>query len=42
MVVVERGAASRDVLEALGYSVDWHTYPMEHSVCAEEVEDLNA
>ena len=42
MVVIERGTATRDVLEALGYSVDWHSYPMEHSVCAEEVEDLNA
>ena len=42
MVVIERGTATRDVLEALGYSVDWHSYPMGHSVCAEEVADLNA
>ncbi len=42
MVVLDRGVATRDVLQSLGYDVDWHTYPMEHSVCAEEVEDLNA
>lgn len=41
MVVLDRGEATRDVLQSLGYDVDWHAYPMEHSVCAEEVEDLN-
>ncbi|WP_439586736.1 alpha/beta hydrolase [Hydrogenophaga sp.] len=41
MVVLDRGVATRDVLQSLGYDVDWHTYPMEHSVCAQEVEDLN-
>ena len=34
------GEASRDALESLGYDVDWHTYPMPHSLCAEEVGDL--
>jgi phospholipase/carboxylesterase len=28
---------SRDVLQTLGYPVTWQTYPMAHSVCAEEV-----
>ncbi|MCW5654450.1 alpha/beta hydrolase [Hydrogenophaga sp.] len=42
MVVIERGQASRDRLQALGYAVQWHSYAMEHSVCAEEVADLNA
>jgi len=37
-----RGEAARDVLEGLGYPVQWCTYPMEHSVCADEVTDLNA
>jgi phospholipase/carboxylesterase len=36
-----RGASSRDALEALGYSVEWHDYPMPHSVCGEEIADLN-
>ena len=34
------GARSRDQLRSLGASVDWHSYPMPHSVCAEEIRDL--
>jgi phospholipase/carboxylesterase len=41
IVVFARGAASRDALRALGHEVDWHEYPMEHSVCMEEITDLN-
>ena len=41
MVVLSRGAAGRDALLALGYAVEWHQYPMPHSVCAEEIADLN-
>lgn len=40
VVNLQRGAASRDVLQGLGYAVDWHTYPMAHAVCAEEISDL--
>ncbi|GAA4333669.1 alpha/beta hydrolase [Variovorax defluvii] len=42
VVQIERAAASRDALAALGYQVEWHAYPMEHSVCMEEIADLNA
>ena len=42
VVVLERGLASRDALRGLGYQVDWHEYPMAHSVCMEEIADLNA
>jgi phospholipase/carboxylesterase len=38
----QAGEMSRDALRALGYTVDWHDYPMPHSVCMEEVRDLNA
>ena len=31
---------SRDALQRLGYQVEWHEYPMQHSVCAEEVESI--
>jgi phospholipase/carboxylesterase len=31
---------SRDQLAALGYTVEWREYPMPHSVCAEEIEDV--
>jgi len=42
VVMVDRGRASRDALKALGYDVEWHEYPMAHSVCMEEIADLNA
>jgi phospholipase/carboxylesterase len=41
IVPVSRAAATRDALRALGHDVEWHEYPMEHSVCPEEVADLN-
>lgn len=40
VVPLQRGEASRAQLEQLGYTVHWHTYPMQHSVCAQEVQDL--
>jgi phospholipase/carboxylesterase len=42
IVPVARGAASRDRLTALGHPVQWHEYPMPHSVCAEEIRDIAA
>jgi len=33
---------SRAALEALGYAVEWHAYPMAHSVCLEEVGAIGA
>lgn len=40
VLAIERGRASRDALKALGMAVEWHEYPMEHSVSAEEVAEL--
>ncbi len=40
VVPLARGVASRDALAALGYTIEWHDYPMPHSVCAEEIGDL--
>lgn len=34
------GARSRDLLASLGMAINWHSYPMQHAVCAEEVRDL--
>jgi phospholipase/carboxylesterase len=42
VVPLVAGQMSRDALRALGYDVQWHEYPMPHSVCMEEVRDLNA
>ncbi len=36
------GEYSAAALRRLGFSVDWHRYPMPHSVCAEEIRDLAA
>ena len=41
VVIYPRGAATRDALRALGYTIEWHEYPMQHSVCMEEITDLN-
>jgi phospholipase/carboxylesterase len=40
MVRPQWGEASRDALRGLGVPVEWRTYPMPHSVCAEEIRDL--
>ena len=40
MVPLARGAAGRDLLQSLGQPVEWHDYPMEHSICMEEIQAL--
>jgi phospholipase/carboxylesterase len=42
VVQIQRATASRDLLQGLGYAIEWHAYPMEHSVCLEEIADLGA
>jgi phospholipase/carboxylesterase len=42
MVSLERALAAHKTLTGLGYDVEWHDYPMEHSVCMEEIRDLRA
>jgi phospholipase/carboxylesterase len=41
VVPLARAQQSRDALAALGHPVEWHEYPMAHSVCMEEIADLN-
>ena len=36
------GAQSRDILVQHGYDVEWHQYPMAHSVSLEEIRDVVA
>lgn len=31
---------ARAILEPRGFDLEWHAYPMEHAVCAEEVRDI--
>ncbi|BBJ23684.1 alpha/beta hydrolase [Candidatus Nitrotoga sp. AM1P] len=40
IVPYARGKASADELKKRGYQVEWHEYGMPHSVCAEEVRDI--
>ncbi len=36
------GKGSSDLLVKAGYPVEWREYPMQHSVCLEEVRDIGA
>jgi phospholipase/carboxylesterase len=42
VVPIQRAEQSRDFLKSLGYAVEWHAYPMEHTLCLEEIEDMGA
>jgi phospholipase/carboxylesterase len=41
VIPLARAIATRDMLQGLGQPLQWHDYPMEHSVCMEEVQALN-
>ena len=41
VVVMDRGEVSKNTLIALGYSVQWRTYAMAHSVHPEELADIS-
>jgi phospholipase/carboxylesterase len=40
VVPARAGEHSAQVLRSLGFELEWHAYPMGHSVCAEEIRDL--
>ena len=42
VVPFARGTDTRDALVELGYPVEWHEYPMQHSVSQEEIADVEA
>jgi phospholipase/carboxylesterase len=42
IIPLERAQASRQRLQALGYALEWHEYPMPHSVCAPEIAAIAA
>jgi phospholipase/carboxylesterase len=42
VVPLKAGTTARDQLIKLGYDVDWHQYPMAHSVCPQELDDIAA
>ena len=42
MVLHQWGKASAERLSQAGFSVEWHDYPMQHAVCAEEIDDIRS
>jgi len=42
VIPIVMGAGSMTFLTGLGYAVEWHQYPMPHSVCPEEIRDIGA
>ena len=42
IIPIQRAQASREALEKQGYKIEWHEYPMPHSVCPPEIADLSA
>jgi phospholipase/carboxylesterase len=42
VIPLQRAEQSRQLLERLGYKVQWRSYPMPHSVCPEEIADIAA
>ena len=42
MVPFALGESAAGSLRRLGYPVEWHAYPVEHTVSAEEVGDIGA
>ena len=42
MIPMARALRAREVLTGLGYRLEWHEYPMPHSVCVEEIAHIGA
>jgi phospholipase/carboxylesterase len=41
IIPLQRAEQSKDLLVKSGYPVEWHTYPMPHSVCPEEIGHIS-
>ncbi len=42
IIPMQLAERSQQALRKHGYEVEWHSYPMPHAVCGEEVEALGA
>lgn len=40
VITLNLAEQSRDQLKSLGYWIEWHAYPMPHSVCPQEIADI--
>jgi len=42
IVPIQAGLHTRDLLLNEGYQVGWHTYPIQHEVCMDEIKTITA
>lgn len=40
LINISAAMLSRNILQGLGYPVEWHTYPIPHSVHPEEIQEI--
>ncbi len=41
VIQIQHALTSRDILQNSGIAIEWHDYPMPHSVSAEEIADIS-
>jgi len=41
MIPCQGGRESANVIEKIGYTIEWHEYPMAHAVCPQEIVDIS-
>jgi len=41
VITIDTCKVSHQLLKNLRYSIEWHEYPMAHSVCTEEIDDIS-
>jgi phospholipase/carboxylesterase len=42
LVPMAKGVAARNLLNRLGYDLEWNDYPMQHAVCPDEIDAVGA
>jgi phospholipase/carboxylesterase len=42
VIPLARAIETRQELTRLGYAVKWHEYPMQHTVCADEIQEIRS
>ena len=42
VIPLAKAIETRQELIRLGYAVKWHEYPMQHTVCADEIQEIRS
>ena len=42
VIPMAKAIETRQELIRLGYAVGWHEYPMQHTVCADEIQEIRS